>query len=229
MALRTYRQWALDLSPPWLRGEWGEKLAEAFGFVFDAIQEANFEAGAAGLLDAPTFPIEALEYIGHERNIERYVGESDAQYKARVKAAWESWPQAGTMRIVAELAQAGFTAEIKEVHTWTWDANVAWWSRFWAVITSHGWAPVYWGQPGRKWSDGVWGCDASQPEAATLLRLIRKWKPAHMFPVTVVVMDQSRWASQQPDGTWDDPSHRANSYTDGSGHAQPISLYHFER
>jgi len=229
MPVRTYRQWALDLAPPWLRGEWGEKLVQAIGLVFDALEEANFEATAAGTLDAPTFPAEALEYIGHERMIERYPAETDAAYKTRVKGAWESWRQAGTQYLVDELAAAGFTASIHQVYDWNWDGNAAWWSRFWVVISVHSWGPTYWAS-NRYWgNNGVWGCDATQPEAATLLRLIRKWKPAHMFPITVVVMDATRWAADQPDGTWGDPAARANHYDPGDGHLQPIALYHFER
>lgn len=233
MALKTYRKWALDLAPPWLRGNWGEKLVQAFAIVFDSIVEANFEAGAAGTLDAPTFPHEALEYIGHERLVERYPAESDATYKARVKGAWESWQQAGTRHLVRELAAAGFTATIKLTYDWNWDSAVGegggpWWSRFWTVITVHSWAPVYWGAS-RRWGEGVWGCDASQPEAETLLRIIRKWKPAHMFPITVVVLDLTRWNAQQPNGTWDNAALRANHYDPGNGHLQPIAIYHYER
>lgn len=227
MALKTYRRWALDLAPPWLRGTWGEKLIQAIAIVFDSIVEANYEASAAGTLDAPTFPAAALEYIGHERFVERYPAENDAAYKARIKSAWQSWRQAGTAFLLDELAAAGFTASIKLTYDWNWDGNAAWWSRFWVVITVHSWGPVYWGAP--RWGEGVWGCDASQPEAETLLRLVRKWKPAHMFPVTVVVLDLARWNSQQPNGTWGNAAARANHYDPGNGHLQPIAIYHFER
>jgi hypothetical protein len=124
------------------------------------------------------------------------------------------------MRIVPELSYLGFDAEIKEVHTagWDWDGDTDNWSRFWVVITQDDWDPIYWGTGGAAWGDGVWGCDATQAEAGTLIRLIRKWKAGHMVPITVVVMDAETWDEEQPDGTWSDPANRSAS-----------AIYHFER
>lgn len=217
---RTYVQWALDNCPPWLLGPWGTKLVTAIGQMFDDAYDEAFEAGAAGSVGSPTFPVDALALLGNERNIERYPAESNDAYSTRVKAAWESWKQAGTMRIVSELSALGLTAEIKETFTagWDWDGDAANWSRFWSVITDHGWSFVYWGSGGSAWGDGVWGCDATQAEAGTLLRLIRKWKPGHVVPITIVVMDEVDWAAEQPDGTWDDPANRSTA-----------ALYHYER
>jgi len=218
MAIRTYRQWALELSPTWLRGPWGEKFANTIGGLFDEAYDAVFQAGAAGSIGAPTFPVDALALVGSERSIERYPDETDDEYKTRVKGAWESWEQAGTMRLVSELLYLGFTAVIKENFTsgWNWDGDANNWSRIWTVITGHGWSPTAWGGSGRKWTnDQVWGCDATANEAATLLRLIRKWKPGHVFPITIVVMSGG---TPSPDGTWGDPANRSTD-----------SLYHYER
>jgi hypothetical protein len=219
MAVRTYRLWSLDLCPPWLHGTWGKKLIEGIGVMFDEAYNNAFEAGAAGSVDAPTFPVDALALVGSERSIERYPAETNDQYRVRVKGAWESWAQAGTMRLVAELEYLGFDAEIKENHTagWDWDGDADNWSRIWIVITGHSWEPTVWGQSGRTWKqNNVWGCDATYDEAATLLRLIRKWKPGHVLPITIVVMDEGDFT--EPDGTWDDPAERSDA-----------ALYHFER
>lgn len=221
MAVRTYRAWARELMPTWLRGTWGGAFVDTIGLVFDAIQEANYEAGAANLLDAPTFPADALPLVGSERNIERYPSETDAQYKARVRGAWTAWPQAGTKGgILSQLSAGAFTAAIMEAWDWNWDGPFATnpnWSRFWTVITNHGWSRTHWGD-GRTWGTGTWGSTASQAEASTLLRIIRKWKAAHTVPITIVVMEPSTWASEQPDGTWADPANRSTA-----------ALYHYER
>ena len=221
MALRTYRAWARDLVPTWLRGEWGGKLVELFGFTFDSIQEANYEAGAAGFLDAPTFPADALALVGSERNIERYPSETDATYKARVAGAWVAWPQAGTRGgLLSQLTAGAFTATIYEMWDWNWDGPSSSnpnWSRFWVVISNHGWTRTTWGD-GRTWGAGTWGSTASQAEAQTLLRIVRKWKPAHMVAITIVVMDDSAWALINPLGTWGNPANRSTA-----------ALYHFER
>jgi hypothetical protein len=219
MAVRTYRAWARDLAPTWLRGSWGGSLVECIGFIFDTIQEANYEAGAADCLEAPTFPGgEALALKGSERSIERYPAESDAAYKARVKGAWEAWPQAGTDGgLLSQLSAGTFTAALKEMRDWDWDGVAANWSRFWTIITDHGWVRTHWGD-GRTWGAGTWGSTASQAEAQTLLRIIRKWKPAHTVPITIVVMEPVTWAAEQPDGTWGDPANRSTG-----------ALYHYER
>jgi hypothetical protein len=218
MAIRNYRAWARDLVPTWLRGEWGGALVDTFGFVFDLIQEANYEAGASSLLDAPTFPSDALPLIGSERQIERYPSESDATYKARVAGAWIAWPQAGTPGgLLSQLTAGTFTATLKEMKDWNWDGDAANWSRFWTIITNHGWTRTHWGD-GRTWGSGTWGSTASQAEAETLLRIIRKWKPAHVVGITIVVMDPVAWAAGQPDGTWGNPANRNSA-----------ALYHFDR
>lgn len=218
MAVRTYRKWAIDNAPTWLRGTWGGKLVETLGFLFDAIEETNFEAGAAGTLEAPTFPTDAIALIGSERNMERYTAETDDQYKARVQGAWVAWPQAGTTNgVLSQLTAGGFTAALKEMRDWDWDGDAANWSRFWVVVAATGWSPTHWGD-GRSWGEGVWGADATAAEAATLIRIVRKWKPGHVVATIVVVLDDVAWAAGQPDGTWGDPANR-----------NPAALYHYDR
>lgn len=218
MAVRTYRRWAIDNAPTWLRGNWGGKLVELLGFLFDSIEEANFEAGAAGTLNAPTFPVDGLALIGSERNIERYTAETDDQYKARLQGAWVAWPQAGTkLGLLSQLTAAGFDAEIKEMRDWDWDGDAANWSRVWVVLHNTGWTLNKWGD-GRKWGEGVWGLTATVEEAHTLRRLIKKWKPGHVVVILVIVIDEVTWALEQPDGTWGDPENRSAS-----------AVYHYER
>lgn len=218
MAVRTFRKWAIDNAPTWLRGTWGGKLTEMFGFLFDTIEETNFEAGAAGSLEAPTFPADAIGLIGSERNMERYNSETDDQYATRIHGAWVAWPQAGTRNgLLSQLAGAGFDAEIKEMRDWDWDGNAANWSRIWVVIHNTGWVRTTWGD-GRKWGEGVWGVNAPRDVVHTLRRLIRKWKPAHVVAIVVVVLDEVTWALEQPDGSWDIPANRSRS-----------ALYHYER
>lgn len=218
MALRTYRAWARDNCPTWLRGTWGEYLIGTFGFVYDAIQETHYEAGAVASLDAPSFPIDALPHVGSERNIERYASETDATYKARVRGAWVAWPQAGTKNgLLSQLTAAGFDAEIMEMKDWDWDGDADNWSRFWVIIHDSGWSRTHWGD-GRVWGEGVWGADAEVEQVHTLRRLIAKWKPGHVVCIVVVVLDEVTWLAEQPDGTWGDPANRSES-----------ALYHYER
>lgn len=218
MALRTFRKWARDNAPTVLRGNWGEYLTGTFGFVFDAFCDAAYEGGAAAMLDAPTFPTDALGHVGNERLMERYATETDDGYKERVRGAWVAWPQAGTLgAMLQQLTAAGFDAEIKEMADWDWDGDAANWSRLWVVIHNTGWSRTTWGD-GRVWGEGVWGCDAPREEVHTLRRLVSKWKPTHCVAIIVVVLDEVTWAAEQPDGTWGDPTNRSRS-----------ALYHYER
>lgn len=218
MPVRTFRAWARDHAPTTLRGTWGEKFVGLFGFLFDAIVDANYEGGASASIEAPTFPDDALPYVGSERAIERYPSESTATYKERVQGAWVAWPQAGTLGgVLSQLTAAGFDAEIKEMKDWDWDGDAANWSRFWVVLHNTGWNRTTWGD-GRVWGEGVWGCDAPRDEVHALRRLLQKWKPAHVVCIVVAVLDEVTWAAEQPDGTWGDPGNRSHS-----------ALYHYER
>lgn len=218
MAVRTFRKWALANVPTTLRGTWGSKLIELYGFTFDTITESTFEGGAAQSLYAPSCPVDALAYIGNERTMERYAAETDSAYKTRLKGAWTAWAQAGTSTgILSQLAAGGYTAAIKEMKDWNWDGDTANGSRFWVVITGHGWSKTHWGD-GRKWGEGVWGANATRNEARMLIRTVRKWKPGHVVPIIIIVMDNVAWLAGQPDGTWGNPANRNTA-----------ALYHYYR
>jgi hypothetical protein len=176
------------------------------------------EAGACNQLPAPTFPVESLSPKGNERQIERYPGDTDEIYKERVAGAWVAWSQAGTVPgMLSQLTAAGFDAEIKECRDWDWDGDTANRSRFWVILHNTGWTPRLWGD-GHVWGVGVWGVDAPIEEVNLLVRIVMKWKPGHMVPIIIVVLDEAAWAADQPDGTWGDAANR-----------NPAALYHYFR
>lgn len=194
------------LSPPRLRGRWGSALMRVFGAVKDAIADAAKAAVKARLVELA--PDDALAWIGRERNVERYPGETNAGYRARLLAAWETWFAAGTAAgLVAALGAAGFSSvgvyDTRTAPPWwvgAWPPNgddampAATWSRFWIVIeTPHPWALRRWGEGG-SWgelgADGTpltWGSTATVREVALVRSIIRKWKAAHERCARVLV------------------------------------------
>lgn len=212
MAIKPYRTWAMQIVPTWLRGPWSEKLVSAVALPFDMLAELSRFAGASSYFSEPEFAPDALTYLGRERLMPRYPGESAAAYKARLWAAWDAWKQAGTTQgLTSQLAAWGVTAEIKEMWDWDWDGDTDNWSRFWVVITGHPWAGTNWGE--FEYGDGTtYGSSASADDIASVRSLVRKWKPAHMVCENIiVVINPALWAVEQPDGTWDEPANRSDA------------------
>jgi hypothetical protein len=211
----THQRYAAEaLSPTVFQGESGQKLLPGtLGVFFDAAAEGCNQAIKARFFDSDTFPPTALPYLGAGRSMPRYALDSDTSYTARLRDAWNIWPQAGTKYgIESQLGALGLTAEVKDRTTagWNWDGDHDNWSRFWVVITSHPWSPWEWGD-GTLFGDGhTWGSDATLSEVQSVRALVRKWKPAHVIcEHIIVVMDGVTWAAEQPDGTWHNPANRS--------------------
>jgi hypothetical protein len=211
----THQRYAADaLSPTVFRGTSGEKLlAGTIGVFFDAAAEGCNQAVKARFFGSDTFPPSALPYLGAGRSMPRYALDTDDTYIARLRDAWNIWPQAGTaIGIERQLAALGLTATVKDrttTPTWNWDSDTENWSRFWVVITGHPWSPWTWGD-GTLFGDGhTWGSDATVDEVRSVRALVRKWKPAQVVcDHIIVVMDEPTWDAQQPDGSWNNPAMR---------------------
>jgi hypothetical protein len=213
----THQRYAADaLSPTVFQGTNGQKLMPGtLGVFFDAAAEGCNQAVKARFFDSDTFPPSALSYLGAGRSMPRYPLDTDATYTARLRDAWNIWPQAGTKYgIEAQLAALGLTATVKDRSSvgWNWDNDTDNWSRFWVVITGHPWASWEWGD-GTLWGDGkTWGSDATVDEVKSVRALVRKWKPAQVVCTNIiVVMDAITWAAEQPDGTWGNPAKRSSA------------------
>lgn len=89
--------WSL-LSRPFKRQTSGEtgKYVETLGGVLDAAQEDIFAVRRAWFVD--TAPDEALPYLGDDRGIARLEGESNHDYRQRIKQAFEWYYWLGTKK-----------------------------------------------------------------------------------------------------------------------------------
>jgi hypothetical protein len=201
MAARSFETWqSEDLPPPWLQGRAGKIFHRVLGQAKDQLLAAAKVAVKARLV--ALCPLDALGWIGAERLLERYPVETDAQYRARLLAAWDAWAFAGTLRgVTSLLAAAGFTnVAIYDVHAapawwaaaWPPTSTVSNWSRFWVEIgepfSTFGWQRLRWGDAGLKWGTGkTWGSTATVDHVRMVRGIIRKMKPAHTVCETIFV------------------------------------------
>jgi hypothetical protein len=194
----SYEQWLVEQSPGWLQGPYGAGYVGTLGLTKDTVVDAVKQAIKARFIKLA--PNDALGYIGDDRVIERYPVDTDATYRARLVAAWETWLYAGTDRgVIAAMNAAGF-ANVQIFNnlvgpgfemTWPPDSDAANWSRFWVVITDPQWTGVAWGD-GHKWGDPwSWGTTATAADAAWIRAIIRKWKSSHTICKEILIRTSS--------------------------------------
>jgi hypothetical protein len=196
---KTFRELVEAESPPWLLGE----LSGAFegvilGLMADTIAEAMGAAVRMPWLLEPLSPPDVLPFIGSERRLPRYPGETEAQYRARLHGAWEAYEFAGDeSSILGQLAKAGYPgAQIYDPWNMAF-LPLGYWSQFivWFPIGTH---PVtdagaVWGS--FNWGDGtVYGPGGlTVAIATTLRRIIKKWKPVEWI-CRGIMFQISGWA-----------------------------------
>lgn len=158
-------------------------------------------------------PSDALDEIGIERKMPRGPGETDANYAARLQAAWNTWPWAGTaFGLLSALSAGGYpTAEVRiqkairyyldangalvverrAAGEWWIDWKRSFWSRF--VVLLYPPFPFVGATP----ADG-------STEQQRIARLVRQWKSAHSTCTDIFVISSGRtWDSYPAGATWD--------------------------
>ena len=106
-----YKSYLPKLGPTWFQGARGAALLSGIGAQLDAGRDAIRYATRARmpvLADADGID-GAVDQGGRDRQLERAVGESDADYAIRQREAFEIWATAGTHRgLLIALKRAGF-------------------------------------------------------------------------------------------------------------------------
>lgn len=124
----AYADWLKTQGPSWILGPQGKALAGATGGAYDIQRDRILQAvlarfPTAGQLDSTpgsatfgqllTAPSDALDQIGADRGLPRASGEADAAYAARLLAAWDIWPFAGShYGVLRALKTAGYPGAI---------------------------------------------------------------------------------------------------------------------
>jgi hypothetical protein len=209
------------LAPGWLQDPAGRAFLEGLGARKDALAALAKEAVKARF---PTLcPTDALAEIGTERGIDRGATETEAAYRARVRAAWEQWAWAGTpYGLLLALYYAGYTpgsgkVVIQVQKGWQYELRSDFDPAVHApedalVLTNLG-AIVLGGSP-QLWSQfavlfapplpPAWiptpPADGSL-EVESIRTLIRRWKPAHARCVALKVTPVDLW--DWPSEPWD--------------------------
>lgn len=205
----SYQDYQRLQRPPWLLGPNGVAFSDGTAAPKDELAEAGKAAVKASMPDYA--PADALPLLGDERQVVRAAADTDANFAARLKAAWLNWAWAGTayglLRAVWDLGYktpriltvrgndfsldangALVTARLPS-GSWAVDATPAFWSKFQVLFPApHPWAP---GAPPA----------SNSAEVARLKALVEAWKPAHAMCAGIVVMTGGElWGS--PTGTW---------------------------
>lgn len=191
----SFLSYAIQVSPPWMRGRMGAAWTEAKAIVFEVLADATREAIKARFpLIAPE---DALPYLSSERGLEKMPAESVATWRERIWSAWDTWIWAGTKNGVQDAIDLAdlFPTTSRSIKEW-WDwPNLpsAEWARFWLLVEQpHAYtAPPNVGDPGLlvdgSWVVGISGMTIQQVQL--LRRTIRTWKPAHTrCPAAIIVL-----------------------------------------
>lgn len=230
-----FLEFVQSIAPTWMKGEtpakphYGERFMGTFGILSDVLAQAAIQAVRAWWLKDEFSPVDALPYLGEDRQIDRYPGDSDDTYRNRLIGAWDAWAVAGNEEaIVSQLESYGLTNI--EIHSarngWDWDSaapgdwshgvgGAANWSRFWVVIKGHPWLASNALDAGT-----ALGLTATLEEVAAVRAIVEKWRAAEAIcPWVIVVLDVTAWNAGLPNGTWYDWRNRnkAARYLDGRG------------
>lgn len=223
--MASYKQYAVDLCPPFLQGPNGQKWLRGFNQHLDdllddtkASTKARFPDEAADAGDAL-----ALGAIGSDSRVPRYLSETDAGYAERLKGRFDYHGKAGTEQgLLDDLTGLGFSdITIMEYHDWPADGvdpNVhhspgdwydstgvtPWWSRFWVFIGQYDGASI---PSGGVLGTGILGTmvlgfDLPSDVVAMAIDAIRRRKPAHaLFASLALLTDDTPMESVLGYGT----------------------------
>ncbi len=129
MALKTFRQQLLDLSPPWLQAALsGAFLEITLGFVVDAIVDLAGVALRQQWIKDPSVAVDALPHHGRNFSLRRLPIETAPQFIERLQNAWQTWEFAGHESIIeGALATLGYPGIIFDPNELN---DPSYWSRF---------------------------------------------------------------------------------------------------
>lgn len=209
--MSTYREYAVDLAPPWLLQPQGQAYLRALGDTRDDITQRLKEGVKARFID--TAAPDALSAIGADRELERGPSDSDTTYAARLKGAWDVWQWAGTPTgVLNALWDAGYPNVVlvtpRRTHTLdgsrqlvaatlatprVFPPGAGFWNTFLV------WFPTPFVS---SWV--ISGVPASgSAEADGVRRLVNRWKPAHAIVVGYIATVSGHFWGQ-PGIKWGD-------------------------
>ncbi len=177
---------------PWTDAEWlrGPNAQAFLGLLGEEKDARIVELRAAVKARWPGIgPPDALFLQGQGFDIERFPGESDELYTARLQRAWETHRLGGTAAAVVESLRAYGIPDVQIVEDWEGEfAPGNWYSRFWVILGPDfgalGIGPLT--MPFAL-GPGTLGATATVDQVRAIKRQILKWKDTHGFPVGIIL------------------------------------------
>lgn len=188
-----FRDYAVALTPAWLRQPKGEAFMRGMGDVRDWMTDRLRQSVLARFFGYATR--DGLNYGGVDRQLVRAPLDTDAQYAARLREAWNVWPWAGTpFGVLSEAKASGYPSvtlvislgkvfrlnvvgELESTSGALLSFSVPFWNTFAAILDA---LPAHWG--------GVVPAEYSD-EANRLRGILNRWKPAHAILDKIVVLN----------------------------------------
>lgn len=187
----TFEALRKTLNKPFLDGPYGRAWQGTLGKLMDESINRLVQARVARL---PSFcPVDGLQYIASERQMEQAIGESETNYREILRTSWTIWAKAGTAQShIDSFARMGFeSVVVKRRHDFmgpsdpnpylnafardVWaqfdiiaDKPMPWLQRFWGTGT---------------WGTGVWGVTATIQQLDQMRRLVRNFRAGHDTPM----------------------------------------------
>lgn len=167
------------------RAFWGRRLfGGAIGLMADALSEGANQSFYARLPGHSQQALDSLDQVGKDTDLFRFRGESDANWKARVRARWDDYAQGGTdiqlLRVINQWGNAGWPV--------TWNnssvtlvesgdpADFSFTLTIGYGIIAPPWTSEVYGSGHLYGEVGFFYGLGSATDLATLLYLVRKWK-----------------------------------------------------
>lgn len=196
----TFADYVRALLPWWLRRGSGGDMANAMGLMEDARLHATAQAVKVRIVSEA--PPDALPALGWERDLERYPGDTDTDYRTRLRNAHATYRKAGSDAGVRDaLIELGLSPRIKRNNNWDWDGHPGnpanYWARLWVILdTPHDYGPAAaCGAAGAVCGAMLCGIASVSgransvvaDELARMVRLVRKWKSSHAQFVRIII------------------------------------------
>jgi hypothetical protein len=195
-----FRDYAVALTPSWLRQPKGAAFMRALGDSRDWMADRVRQSVLSRFFLHATR--DALNYGGTERQLIRAPADTDAQFAERLRIAWDTWKWAGTpFGILSEMKASGYpdvslvialgkryrldtdgTLLTTDGDTGTFTFTTGFWNEFRVVFDA---LPAHW--------SGVVPSSTSE-EANKVRGIIKRWKPGHaIFDGIVILNGQNVW------------------------------------
>lgn len=203
----NYDDYQVRRAPSWLSDAAGIVWNRVLGTMKNAVTAAT---EAAVMCRFPSrAPLDALPVLLEDRQLDPPWNETESSVRARLKAAWATWTEAGRPKSLADaLRLAGYTKfEILEQKD---DPTLEWWEFEVRLYPPFPWVDQYlidgrWDDPG-VWDDGgVWAPDMPLPDMARVRQAVAKWPGTHTRCRGILVVHAGEaWDASAPPGQWDD-------------------------